>query len=155
MFGLVILASSSPLYGKVPRLVLQKRNRLTHAVILFQRHFPCGALLLFNCSSAEREGLSTHIYNGNIQQNLYAQHPLSLRIFTALPVLAYDFLSQCKFSTLTSTLLYNSRPCAQNPVFEIVHEEGVKICTKHPVSWVFPSLPGSRLVVVVLLLSSH
>ena len=54
----VVLESSSTLYGKVPRLV-RKTNRLTQAVVFFRRHFLCGALLC-NCSSAEREDLSTH-----------------------------------------------------------------------------------------------
>ena len=40
------------------------------------RRKPC----VRNCSR-EREGL----YNGNVQQNLYAQHPVSLRIFPSLP----------------------------------------------------------------------
>ena len=40
-----------------------------------------------------------------------------------------DFLSRCKFSTLTSTLLYSTiiRLYPQNPVFEIVHDESVKV----------------------------
>ena len=71
VFGLVALASSLPLCGKVPRLILKKTNRLTQAVVFSRRHFLCGALL-WNCSSAEREGL--YIYactkcNGNAQQN--------------------------------------------------------------------------------------
>ena len=57
---LVVLASSSTLYGKVPRLILKKRSRLTQQVVSFSRkHFLFGALLC-NRSSAEREGLSTH-----------------------------------------------------------------------------------------------
>ena len=57
---LVVLASSSTLYGKVPRLILKKRSRLTQQVVSFsQKHFLFGALLC-NRSSAEREGLSTH-----------------------------------------------------------------------------------------------
>ena len=45
------------------------------------------------------------------------------------PVLAYDFLSRCKFSIPTSTALYSSinRLFAQNPVFAIVHDESVKV----------------------------
>ena len=44
------------------------------------------------------------------------------------PVLAYDLLSRYKFSTLTSAPLYSNinRLFAQNPVFEIVHQESVK-----------------------------
>ena len=57
---LVVLASFSILYGKVPRLIVKKTNRLTQAVVFFRRHFLCGALLR-NCSSAEREGLSPHV----------------------------------------------------------------------------------------------
>ena len=57
---LVVLASSSTLYGKVPRLILKKRSRLTQQVVSFsRRHFLFGALLC-NRSSAEREGLSSH-----------------------------------------------------------------------------------------------
>ena len=41
----VVLESSSILYGKVPRLAVKKTNRLTQAVVFFQRHFLCGALL--------------------------------------------------------------------------------------------------------------
>ena len=45
------------------------------------------------------------------------------------PVLAYDFLSRCKFSTPTSTLLYSSiiRLNPQNPLFKIVHDESAKV----------------------------
>ena len=54
-----------------------------------------------------------------------------LRNFHLSPVLAYDFLSRYKFRTPTSTStpLYSSinRPYAQNPVFEIVREESVKV----------------------------
>ena len=54
---------------------------------------------------------------------------LSQQIFTSLPVLAYEFLSRCKFGTPTSTPLYSSinRLYVQNPVFEIVREESVKV----------------------------
>ena len=41
----------------------------------------------------------------------------------------YDFLSICKFSTPTSTLLYSSiiRLYPPNPVFKIVHDKSVKV----------------------------
>ena len=44
-------------------------------------------------------------------------------------ILAYQFLSRCKFGTPTSTLLYSSimRLYPQNPVFEIVHDESVNV----------------------------
>ena len=79
------------------------------------------------------------MYNGNVQQNLYSQHPVSLRIFYLSPVLAYVFLSPGKSSTVQCTVfLYtpaqvdapvmcSSRLYAENPVFEIVHEESVKV----------------------------
>ena len=66
-------------------------------------------------------------------------------VFHLSSSLANDFWSPCKFSALTTTPLYSSTPTstslysginrlyAQNPVFEIVHDESVKaylhICT--------------------------
>ena len=73
---LVVLASSPTLYGKVPRLILKKTSRLTQAVVFFRRHFLCGALLC-NCSSAEREGLSTHYTTRVFSRTLYAQNPIT------------------------------------------------------------------------------
>ena len=64
------------LYGKVPRLILRKTSRLTQAVVFFQSHFLCGALL-YNCSSAEREGLSKHCTMGIFSRILHAQHPVT------------------------------------------------------------------------------
>ena len=52
--------------------------------------------------------------------------------FPSLPGsrLRFFIAMTCKFSTITSTLLYSSsssgRLCAQKPVFEIVREESVK-----------------------------
>ena len=63
-------------------------------------------------------------------RTLHAQHPVTTNLHnSSRPVLAYDFLSRCKFSTPTSTPLYSSinRLNAQNPVFEIVREESVKV----------------------------
>ena len=73
--------------------------------------------------------LYLHMYNGNVQQNsscAVSRHNESSHIS---PVLAYDFLSRCKFSTPTSTPLYSSinRLYAQNPVFEIVLAASVKV----------------------------
>ena len=61
-------------------------------------------------------------------RTLYAQHPVSLRIFPSLLGSRLRFLSRCKFSTPTSTSLYSgiNRLYAQNPVFEIFHDESVK-----------------------------
>ena len=72
---LIVLASSSTLYGKVPRLIIKKTSRLTQAVVFFRRNFLCGALLC-NCSSAEREGLSTHVQRECSAQP-YAQHSVT------------------------------------------------------------------------------
>ena len=93
----------------------------------FRRHFLCGALLC-NFSSTEHEGLSTHVQRECSAEPFMRSIP-SLRIFTSRPVLAYDFLSRCNFSTPTSTLLYSSiiRLYPQNPVFKIVHDESVKV----------------------------
>ena len=45
--------------NRVYRNLKKTNSRLIQAVIFSRRHFLCGALL-WNCSSAEREGLSTH-----------------------------------------------------------------------------------------------
>ena len=70
--GLVVLASSSTLYGKVPCLILKKTNRLTQAVVFSVRR----VVVYYSCSSAKREGLSTHTYTtGMLSRTLYyAQH---------------------------------------------------------------------------------
>ena len=71
------------------------------------------------------------MYNGNVRQNPSCAASCHNEPSHLSPVLAYDFLSRCKFSTPTSTStpLYSSinRLYAQNPVFEIVHEESVKV----------------------------
>ena len=73
----------------------------------FCRHFLCGALLC-NFSSTEHEGLSTHVQR-ECSAEPFMRSILSLRIFTSrAPVLAYDFLSRCKLSAPTNTLLYSS-----------------------------------------------
>ena len=78
-----------------------------------------------NCSR-ERKGL----YNGNVQQNPLCAASCHQRYSHLCPVLTYryDFSSRCKFSTSTSTM-YSSinRLYAQNPVFEIVRKESVKV----------------------------
>ena len=67
----------------------------------------------------EREGL----YNGNVEQNPLCAASYQYESSHLSPVLAYNFLSRCKFSTPTSA----PRLYGQNPVFEIVREESVKI----------------------------
>ena len=80
---LLVLASSLILHGKALRLIVRKTNRLTQAVVFFRRHFLCSALLC-NCSSAEREGLSTHLQR-ECAAEPFTRSILSLRIFTSLP----------------------------------------------------------------------
>ena len=79
---LLVLASSLILHGKVPRLIVRKTNRLTQAVVFFRRHFLCSALLC-NCSSAEREGLSTHLQR-ECAAEPFMRSILSLKIFKSL-----------------------------------------------------------------------
>ena len=81
------------------------------------------------------------MYNGNVQQN-----PLcAASCFHLSRVLAYVFLSRGKPSTVQCTvffytpaqadapIIYSSinRLYAKNPVFEIVHEESVKVYHLH------------------------
>ena len=82
--------------------VLIPAHRCT-AVVDYMRRKPC----VRNCSR-KLEGL----YNGNAQQKLFMRSIL-----------------RCKFSTPSSTSLYKgiSTLYAQNPVFEIVHDESVKL----------------------------
>ena len=73
-----------------------------------------------------------HMYSGNVQQNpLCVESSCVTGVFHISPVLAYDFLSRCKFSTPTniSTPLYSyiNRLYAQNPMFDVVREESVKV----------------------------
>ena len=90
----------------------------------FRMHFLCGALLC-NFSSTEHESLSTHHVQRECSTEPFMRSILSL----SAPVLAYDFLSRCKFSTPSSTLFYSSifRLYPQNPVFKIVHDKSVKV----------------------------
>ena len=87
-----------------------------------------------NCPR-ERKGM----YNGYVQQNPIC----AASCFTLSPVLAYVFLSPGKSSTVQCTvflytpvhvdapIMYSSRLYAKNPVFEIVHEESVKVYHLH------------------------
>ena len=69
------------------------------------------------------------MYNGNVQQNPSCVGSCHKEPSRVSPVLAYDFLLRCKLSTPTRTPLYSSinKLYAQNPGFEIVHEESVKV----------------------------
>ena len=63
----------------------------------------------------ELEGL----YNANVQQNPLCAASCHQECSHLSLVLTYDFLSRCKLSV--------NRLYAQNPVFEIVHDESVKV----------------------------
>ena len=58
------------------------------------------------------------MYKGNVQQNnpLWASSCVTKNIYP-----------RYKFNNLTSTPMDSSRLYAKNPVFEIVHEESVKV----------------------------
>ena len=73
------------------------------------------------CSNLLRE--RECLYNVNVQQNHLCSASCYKGYSYLSPVLAYDFLSRWKFSTPTST----RRLYAQNPVFEIVRQESVKV----------------------------
>ena len=145
------------MYGKkLPSLILKKTNRLTQAVGFFRRHFLCGVLLC-NCSSAERGGLFRHntCTTGIFTRTLYAQHPVSLRIF---PCISPRFSPTIFYRDANSILLRShlctacSKLYAQNPLCSKLFK---KVCTtgissrilnaQHRISRIFPSLQGSRL----------
>ena len=64
-----------------------------------------------------------HIHvKGNVQQ----KNPLY-----AASCATKNMYPRCKFSNLTSTPMYSSRLYAKNPVFEIFHEESVKVYHLH------------------------
>ena len=124
---LVELPSSSIMYWKVPRLIVKKTNRMTQAIVFFQRDCLCGALLC-NCSPAERE-VYLHMYNGNVSKILHAQHSVTTNLNIS-PRSRLLFFYRDANSVPTSTpFFYRSinRLYAHNPGFEIVREESVKV----------------------------
>ena len=124
---LIVRASSSTPYGKVPRLILKKTSRLTQAVVVPEGIF-CAARCCVN-SHLQSMKVYLHMSNGNVQRNLLCAAFCHLRIFTSRPGSGLRFLSRCKFSTRASTLLYSSiiRLYPQNPLFKIVHHKSVKV----------------------------
>ena len=64
---LVVLASSSILYGKVPRLIEKKTNRVAQAVVFSEGNF-CAARC---CVIVHRQSVKVdlHMYHENVQQN--------------------------------------------------------------------------------------
>ena len=130
VFGLVVLASSSTLTVRESATPDYKENKqadATGTVVFSRRRVFCAARC---CGIVHRQRVKVVVYlhnahNGNVQHN-----PLCAR--SILSLLAYDFLSRCKFSTLNySTPLYSKRLCAQNRVFEFVHEESMKVYHLH------------------------
>ena len=115
------------MYWKVPRLIVKKTNRLTQAVVLFRRHFLCGALLC-NCSPAERE-VYLHMYNGNVSRTLHAQHSVTTNLNISTWFLPTIFYRDANSVPTSTRFFYSSvnRLYAQNLVFEIVREESVKV----------------------------
>ena len=115
-------------YEKVPRLVVKKTSRLTQAVVFFRRHFLCGALLCVVVHRQSEKSIYTFT-TGMFSRTLYAQYPVTKNLHIYPRFSPSIFISRCKFSTLTSTPLYSSINglYAQNPVFEIVHDESVKV----------------------------
>ena len=83
VFGLVVLASSLPLYGKVPHLILKKTNRLTQAVVFSRRHIFCEARC---CGIGHQQTVKVYLCTTRMfNRTLYAQHPVSQRVFLSLP----------------------------------------------------------------------
>ena len=72
----------------------------------------CAEPCVLNCSLGEREGLCTHMYNGNIQKNSLCVESC-VTVSHLSPFLACVFSSRGNFTTLTSTSLYSSRLYAQ------------------------------------------
>ena len=72
---LIVLASSSTLYGKVPRLILKETSRLTQAAVVSEGIF-CAARC---CVIFHRQSMKVylHMSNGNVQQNFYAQRSVT------------------------------------------------------------------------------
>ena len=97
------------------------KRRLTQTAVFFRRHFLCGALLC-NCSSAKREGLSTHVQRECSAEPFMRSSILSHQESSHLsPVLAYDFFiaMQIKFyfniiaHLCTAVLINRCYACAE------------------------------------------
>ena len=105
-----------------------KENKQTDAgSSLFSKAFSVRSVVC-KCSSSERE-VYLHMYNGNVQQRtLHAQHPVTTNLNTS-PRFSPTIFYRDSNSVPTSTPLYSSinRLYAQNPGFEIVREESMKV----------------------------
>ena len=127
---LIVLASSSTPYGKVPRLILKETSRLAQAVVISEGIF-CAArcCVIFHLQTMK---VYLHMSNGNVQRTFYAQHSVTKNLHISPRSRLRFFIkmqSQCSYYYSTSTLLYSSiiRLYPQNPVFKIVHDESVKV----------------------------
>ena len=68
----------------------------------------------------------------NVYLHIHAQREFSAENpLCAASCVTKSIYPRCKFSNLTSTPMYSSRLYAKNPVFEIVHEENVKVYHLH------------------------
>ena len=105
--GCVVLASSPPPYGKVPRPILKKTNRLTQAVVFSRRHFLWVYLPM---------------YNGNVQQNpLCAASCVTKDLPTISPRFSPTFFHRDENSVLIQAHLCTvvgstvcAKPCVRN-----------------------------------------
>ena len=85
----------------------------------------------------QQKSVNVYLHIHTCTTAIFSKNPLCAEscvtkdVHISPPVLVYDFLSRCKFSTLTSTPMYSSRFHAQNSVLEIVHEESVKVYSTH------------------------
>ena len=74
-----------------------------------------------------------HMYNGNVQQNPQCVAFCVTKNLPISPRFSPTIFYRDANSVLLSTSSYRSRLYAQNPVFEIAHQESVKVCSTHVV----------------------
>ena len=106
---------------------VKKTNWLTQAIVFFRRHFLCGVLC---CVIVHRQSVQA-IYTcttGMFSRTLHAQQPVATNLSTS-PRFSPTFFYRDPNSVPTSTPFYSSinRLYAQNPGFEIVREESMKV----------------------------
>ena len=85
-----------------------------------------------NCSSAEREGLSTYVQR-ECSAEIFMRSNLSLRIFTSLPGsrLRFFIAKQIQYSYKHTFVQQYNRLYAQNPVIAVIHDESVEGLSTH------------------------
>ena len=130
---LVVLASSPQLHGGESAITDSKGNKQADAGRrLFSKAFFVRriAVELF-IISAEREDLSTQhatLYNGNVQQNTLSAASCVTKDLSISPRFSPKIFFRDANSVLLSTPLYtSSRLYALNSLFEIAHQESVKV----------------------------